>query len=316
MKLAFAHCWNPYHILEFLDLLHSLPEVTVLGIVEGTTPTETEAYLVQKTKLPLLELSQAMDKADGLLIAPSPQQCYEAIHYWLVRGKHLFSDKYYGMTGYQLAELQTLAMERRLQLRCEYPFLKRPLLLWVQEQLNSGRLGNVTQLQLHNGSAAWAQHSLPAAFLSYPQGVLYDLGIHPVYCALRLLGAPREISATGSHDPTTGALVHYTAQLTYNNATALLQGGYDMNPGGQWISLQATEGTLEATMRGGVVTWHALPSWVDPQAAPHSNLPLPSSSDLTRWLSSLTTAVASDPMFDQLFLEVAVQLSKKTALSQ
>lgn len=116
---------------------------------------------------------------------------YSHMHYpiskdLLSHGFNVLSEKPFGRTYFECAELMEIARENGVTIAAFHQSLLSPSYLKVKEVIESGKLGRITQINLkYNGFARrWDWQTLQACVA----GGIYNSGPHPIGQALDLLG--------------------------------------------------------------------------------------------------------------------------------
>ncbi len=132
-------------------------------------------------------------------------------------GKHIFTEKVLAVTLEEANEILRAVELNQVKLTVSLPRLNDGYTLAIQEILQAGLLGELTQARVrlsHNGATAgW----LPEHFFNLEQcggGAMIDLGCHPMYLTRLFLGMPTGASA---------AYGYVTGKEVEDNAVAVLQ---------------------------------------------------------------------------------------------
>ncbi|RAP76510.1 Gfo/Idh/MocA family protein [Paenibacillus montanisoli] len=163
-------------------------------------------------------------------------------------GKHIFTEKVVAPTLSEVNEIVAAVNEAGVKLTVSLPRLNDSYTLAIQDVINKGLLGQLTQARVrlsHNGATAgW----LPEHFYNLEQcggGALIDLGCHPVYLNRLFLGQPESVNATFGY--VTGKAVddNTVTVLRYENgAIGIAETGF-VNPCSPFcVEIHGTEGSL------------------------------------------------------------------------
>ncbi|MFD2114424.1 Gfo/Idh/MocA family protein [Paenibacillus yanchengensis] len=164
-------------------------------------------------------------------------------------GKHIFTEKVIAPTWREVNEILQQVTESNIKLTVSLPRLNFGYTLAIQDIINQGLLGQVTQVRSrlsHNGATAnW----LPEHFYNMEQcggGALIDLGCHPMYLTRMFLGElPTAVSAHFGYMTGREVEDNATAILTTKSgAIGIVEAGFvnDFSP--FVIEVQGTKGTI------------------------------------------------------------------------
>lgn len=163
-------------------------------------------------------------------------------------GKHIFTEKVIAPTSKEVNEILAAVEKSNVKLTVSLPRLNDSYTLAIQEIIDQGLLGELTQVRVrlsHNGATAgW----LPNHFFSLEDcagGALIDLGCHPMYLTRLFLGLPESVSAHYGY--VTGKEVedNAVAVLKYaSGAIGLVEAGFVNSFSPFCIELHGTEGTV------------------------------------------------------------------------
>jgi 1,5-anhydro-D-fructose reductase (1,5-anhydro-D-mannitol-forming) len=163
-------------------------------------------------------------------------------------GKHIFTEKVIAPTLKEAEEIVSAVEASGVKLTVSLPRLNDGYTLAIQNILDRGLLGRLTQVRVrlaHNGATAgW----LPEHFYNLEQcggGAMIDLGCHPMYLTRLFLGMPEKVSA--SYGYVTGKRVEDNAVtiLQYaNGALGIVEAGIVNAFSPFTIEVHGTEGSL------------------------------------------------------------------------
>lgn len=283
IRIGVADDWNRFHIQEYRTQLAAFPQVQ---LIEGT-----QEQLLQDPDV------------SALLFAPRPRDFYSALNRALDAGKHVFCDKCVSLSESQLRELYQKADAKGLQLAFEFPFLHRPLFRAVRYCQTQDALGTIYSAFFRNAHNGVTMQTLPPQFLEDPHGVIYDIGLHPLYLALALWGVPQHMAAFGTQT-VRGSIHTYHAMLSWDACTAVCEGSYCSQDGGFTLALYGTKGCLRADVRGGKLEFVCTPdSCSIPDAAYFSTSS--QENDLALWLQNIAQASPTDWSAAELAIQTA-----------
>lgn len=164
------------------------------------------------------------------------------------QGKNIFTEKVLAITTKEAEEICDAVQKSGVKFVISYPHKTNPGLILAKQMVESGKLGMVTYARVrnaHNGSLAnW----LPPHFYDKEQcggGAMMDLGAHPMYILLWLLGEPVKVSS--AFTTVTGKPVEDNAVciLSYaNGAIGVSETGFVSDYGNYVIEVIGTEGAV------------------------------------------------------------------------
>jgi predicted dehydrogenase len=192
----------------------------------------------------------ARPDVDGVVVTTRTSAHPEVIGAAAAAGKHVFTEKVLALTPAEARGIVDATQRHRVKLTVSLPRLSHGYTLAIREVLESGRLGEVTQVRCrlaHDGAVG--RRWLPAQFFDPVEaggGAMVDLGCHPLYLTRLFLGGmPVSVSA---------AYGHVTDRAVDDNAAAILrhrtgalgiaETGF-VNPGSPFtIEVHGTTGSL------------------------------------------------------------------------
>ncbi len=180
MKIAFAG-FRHDHILSLYRLAGEHPDLEVVAAAEEDAASRTRLTEAGKVSFTHDNIADMLDNVHCDIVAIGDYYgnrgriAIEA----LKRGKHIISDKPLCTSLEELEEIKRLAAEKSLKVGCMFTMRDSAILAAVREFIQSGKLGNILQIQL------LAQH--PLLFGTRPQwyfqdgmhgGTINDIGCH------------------------------------------------------------------------------------------------------------------------------------------
>lgn len=185
---------------------------------------------------------------DAVVVGTPTNMHREVLTAAAASGKHIFTEKVIAPTVKETNEILRAVGQNQVKLTVSLPRLNDGYTLAIQEILNEGLLGELTQARVrlsHNGATAdW----LPKHFYNLEQcggGALIDLGCHPMYLTRLFLGLPSRVSATYGY--VTGKEVedNAAAVLQYDNGSiGIVEAGFVNSHSPFSIEIHGKEGTL------------------------------------------------------------------------
>lgn len=260
-KIAVLDGWNEYHIKEYDDALQSLKHSS------------------------LKWYNDPLDDEDvcAVVIAAHPDNIYQKTEMALTAGKHVFCDKPVSITPKQMYRLWQIAAQNGIYLAFDYSFINRPAFALAKKCLQNGMLGNVHFISIYNAHGAMLRGTLPAQFLQSSAGVLYDIGVHPLYMALEMMGSPKCVSAQFKRT-SGGGVCDYSSLLEYPDAIVCCSAGYRSPDSRFSIVVIGEKGCYHAEVRQGNIRYLDLPPGLGEHDLPKSAGLLPANTPFARWL--------------------------------
>lgn len=132
-------------------------------------------------------------------------------------GKHIFTEKVLAITPGEAEEAARAVKESGIRFAISFPHLFRPALMKARDILSSGQLGALGYARVRNAHDGATAGWLPERFYDPDAcggGAMMDLGAHPMYTLLWLLGEPDEVRST---------FTKVTGKAVEDNAVSLLR---------------------------------------------------------------------------------------------
>jgi len=201
-------------------------------------------------------------------------------------GKHIFTEKVLAITPKGAAEIRDAVKENGVKFVISYPHKCRPSLMAAKKLLDSGTFGTLTYARVRNAHDGSTADWLPPHFYDKEQcggGAMMDLGAHPMYTLLWLLGEPASVVSTFT--TVTGRPVEDNAVsvLRYENGLiAVSETAFVSRANGYVVELLGTDGGLR--ILGDQVEMYSAKAgktWFEVK------LPEPAKSPLAQWMDWL-----------------------------
>jgi predicted dehydrogenase len=242
---------------------------------------------------------------DGVIICSPTSEHEPLIIKAVSAGKHVFTEKVLSITLEEAKRIQSAVHESGIKFVISYPHKCRPELMVAKELVSTGFFGKITYARVrnsHNGSIAdW----LPSHFYDKNQcggGAMIDLGAHPMYTLLWLLGKP--VSVTSTFTSVTGREVEDNAVsvMTFaDGAIGVSETGFVSNYNNYNLEINGVGGALRIINQDVEIISKA----TDNKWEPVGTLPKQPLSPLKQWISS----VMEDTVAEEFGVEEAVQLT-------
>ncbi len=192
----------------------------------------------------------ARSDVDGVIVTTRTNAHADVITAAAKAGKHVFTEKVLALTPGDARAIVDAVNESGVKLTVSLPRLAHGYTVAIREVLESGRLGDVTQVRCrfaHDGALgdAW----LPAHFFDRDEaggGALVDLGCHPLYLTRLFLGGMPE-SVLAGYGHVTGRAVDDNAAVilrTSSGALGIAETGFVSPRSPFTIEVHGTTGSL------------------------------------------------------------------------
>ena len=220
------------------------------------------------------ELRAALNEADAVVVNASTNIHKETIISAARAGKHIFTEKVLASTAAEAYAIRDEVKKAGKSFLISLPFRGFSSSLCVKENLNA--LGKITAARIRNAhdgaSAGW----LPPHFydpIETQGGAMMDLGAHPMYLLLWLLGKPTHVSSAFTHTTKKDVEDNAICLLKYENgALAVSETGfvssnspYSLEVFGEKASLRATRDFVELFIDGAS---KKIENWPSPTSSP------------------------------------------------
>ena len=279
-RVAVLDGWNAFHIKEYDDALQALGHP------------------------PLKRHGAPLDDADvcAVVIAAHPDDLCRQAEMALAAGKHVFCDKPVSITPKQMSRLWQLAAQNGVCLAFDYSFIDRPAFALAKRCFQSGMLGSVHFISIHNAHGAMLRGTLPARFLQPHAGVLHDIGVHPLYMALEMMGSPKHVLARFKRTAE-GTVCDYSSLLEYPDAMVCCSASYRSPDSRFSIAVTGEKGRCHVEVRQGNIRYLDLPAGLSEKDLPQSAGTSPANTPFARWLSAICAGAGSENSQKELSLQ-------------
>jgi 1,5-anhydro-D-fructose reductase (1,5-anhydro-D-mannitol-forming) len=200
IKVAVLGFWH-VHAAEYATRTHQHPDTELVAVWDDDPQRgRTAAEATQTEFIDDLDELLGRDDLDAVTVTTATTAHSAIMLRALGAGKHIFTEKLLAPTVAEASEIVEAADNAGLALVVSLPRLYHGYTRAISEQLDQGRLGELTFARIrlsHDGAVAgWLPDRFydPTAAVG---GALSDLGCHPVYLTQLFLGTvPRTVSAT------------------------------------------------------------------------------------------------------------------------
>ncbi|MCR2803827.1 Gfo/Idh/MocA family protein [Paenibacillus soyae] len=249
MKIGMISYWH-VHAWDYTRQAQENPGTQVTAVWDEIPSRGREA--AEKLGVPYFsDLDEMLsgDLVDAVIVNAPTNRHEEVMVKAAKAGKHIFTEKVIAPTLQEVNRILAAVESAGVKLTVSLPRLNDGYTLAIQELLEQGALGGITQVRVrlsHNGAIAqW----LPEHFYdaeSCGGGAMIDLGCHPMYLTRLFLGSlPTRVAST--YGFVTGKEVedNAVALLTgAEGAIGIVEAGF-VNPHSPFaIEVHGTKGTL------------------------------------------------------------------------
>lgn len=196
-----------------------------------------------------LEVLLARQDVDAVVV-DTPTSMHAAVICAAARaGKAIFTEKVLAATREEAMEIRR-AMEQAGVVFCiSYPQRATRQIGCIKAELDRGTLGTVSLLRIRDAHGGKSQNWLPERWYDRAAtcgGAMMDLGAHPNYLALYLLGKPETVSASFTSIQTPGDYEDNAVSVcTYpTGALAVLETGFLTPASPRTLEIHGTEASM------------------------------------------------------------------------
>ncbi|MYL62558.1 gfo/Idh/MocA family oxidoreductase [Bacillus hwajinpoensis] len=187
------------HAKDYAEEARNHPDVEIAAIWdENEERGRKEAQMREVEYISDLEDLLNRKEIEGVVVSSPTNRHKEVMVQAAQAGKHIFTEKVLASTEEEAIHILNAVKEAGVKLFVSLPRVYDGYTEAVQNLIESGELGELTQTRVrlaHNGAIAdW----LPNHFYNKEEcqgGALIDLGCHPVYLTRLFLGMPERVTA-------------------------------------------------------------------------------------------------------------------------
>ncbi|WP_237438495.1 Gfo/Idh/MocA family protein [Pseudalkalibacillus hwajinpoensis] len=198
MKIGMISFWH-VHAKDYAEEARNHPDVEIAAIWdENEERGRKEAQMREVEYISDLEDLLNRKEIEGVVVSSPTNRHKEVMVQAAQAGKHIFTEKVLASTEEEAIHILNAVKEAGVKLFVSLPRVYDGYTEAVQNLIESGELGELTQTRVrlaHNGAIAdW----LPNHFYNKEEcqgGALIDLGCHPVYLTRLFLGMPERVTA-------------------------------------------------------------------------------------------------------------------------
>ena len=218
--IALLSKWH-VHAEGYAKQLAALPDVKIAAVWDED-PERGAAWAAELgcDYEPSLEKVLARPDVDAVSVCTATGMHKEVITAAARAGKAVFTEKVLSFTAAEAEEIAAVIRETGVPFQISLRRRTEGRLVYLKKMLDEGVIGQVAHLRVgdaHDGaSSGW----LPDSFFDLTQcggGAMMDLGAHPMYLCLWLLGAPQTVTSVFSEMTGKGADDNCISVLHYEN---------------------------------------------------------------------------------------------------
>ena len=197
---------------------------------------------------PSLEKVLARPDVDAVSVGTSTNLHKDVIIAAAKAGKAVFTEKVLSFTAAEAEEIAQVIRETKVPFLISYPFRTRGQILYMKKFIDEGVLGQVTHMRVRDAHDGASSGWLPPTFFDVKQcggGAMMDLGAHPMYLCLYLMGEPAKVTSVFTEMAKKGADDNCVSVLEYENgAIAVSETGFVSKRSPFSIEVNGTKGSL------------------------------------------------------------------------
>ncbi len=177
-------------------------DIEIIGLVD-TNPSKV-SYLKERFSIPYSAVTSDAEKvpwledADAIIITTPPYTHHYWIHYALMKGKHVLTEKPFAASREEALQLYQLAKAKNKILSIVHNNIFSHSALTIKKWIKSGKLGEIKSLHINLLNSP--KRRLPDWYDSLPFGLFYDEFSHFLYLSWEFIGS-KLIPLSGSVSP-------------------------------------------------------------------------------------------------------------------
>ncbi len=251
IQVALLSKWH-VHSEGYGDQFASIPDVKVTVIWDEDPVRGKEwAEKMHCDYEPSLEKVLARTDVDAVSVGTSTNLHKDVIIAAAKAGKAVFTEKVLAFTAKEAEEIAKVLHETKVPFLISYPFRTRAQIIYAKKLIDDGVLGEVTHMRVRDAHDGASSGWLPPTFFDVKQcggGAMMDLGAHPMYLCLYLMGEPAKVTSVFTEMSKKGADDNCVSVLEYaNGAIAVSESGFMSKRSPFSIELNGTKGSMTLT---------------------------------------------------------------------
>lgn len=218
--IALLSKWH-VHAEGYAKQLAALPDVKIAAVWDED-PERGAAWAAELgcDYEPSLEKVLARPDVDAVSVCTATGMHKEVITAAARAGKAVFTEKVLSFTAAEAEEIAAVIRETGVPFQISLRRRTEGRLVYLKKMLDEGVIGQVTHLRVRDAHDGASSGWLPDSFFDLTQcggGAMMDLGAHPMYLCLWLLGAPQTVTSVFSEMTGKGADDNCISVLHYEN---------------------------------------------------------------------------------------------------
>jgi len=285
INTALIGCWH-VHARDYANQLRNNPNTQLCCVWDEKA--EWGQKIASEYDVPFVStLDEVLnDKSiDAVVISTATSAHTDIMIKCANAGKHIFTEKVLTLTLKDALAVKDAIAKNNVKFCISYPHRVMAHNVRAKEILDSGLLGDVSYMRVrnaHNGATAdW----LPDHFYNLPEtggGAMVDLGAHPMYLCLWLMGRPKAVRSTFTSFSPKGLDDNDVSVLEYaNGAIAVSETGFVTGNDPFVLEMSGTKGHLHITNRKLKYYDSEAKAWVTP------SLPGDQLSPMVQWSNDI-----------------------------
>ena len=197
---------------------------------------------------PSLEKVLARPDVDAVSVGTSTNLHKDVIIAAARAGKAVFTEKVLTFTAKEAEEIAAVLKETGVPFLISLRRRTEARICYAKRLLDEGVLGEVTHMRVRDAHDGASSGWLPATFFDLKQcggGAMMDLGAHPMYLCLYLMGEPKKVASVFTEMTHKGADDNCVSVLEYENgAIAVSESGFVSKRCPFSIEINGTKGSM------------------------------------------------------------------------
>ena len=220
IRIALLSKWH-VHAEGYAKQFAAIPDVSIADVwdekaARGKAGAEDRGCDYE----PRLEKALAREDVDAVSVCTATGMHKDVIIAAAKAGKAVFTEKVLSFTAGEAREIADVIHETGVPFLISLRRRTEARINYVKKLLDEGAIGTVTHLRVRDAHDGASSGWLPDTFFDIKQcggGAMMDLGAHPMYLCLYLLGEPKKVSSTFTEMTGKGADDNCITVLEYEN---------------------------------------------------------------------------------------------------
>ena len=220
IRIALLSKWH-VHAAGYAKQFAEIPDVSITVVWdEDAVRGKAWAEELHCDYEPSLEKVLARDDVDAVSVCTATGLHKEVIIAAAKAGKAVFTEKVLSFTAKEASEIADVIHETGVPFLISLRRRTEARINYVKKLIEEGAIGTVTHLRVRDAHDGASSGWLPDTFFDIKQcggGAMMDLGAHPMYLCLYLLGEPKKVSSDFTEMTGKGADDNCITVLEYEN---------------------------------------------------------------------------------------------------